>query len=508
LSSSKEQLFALIPQWIALSRDRQIDAGLTRDEALRRARRFRQLLSHGRLAPGRLKLDEDLKDVLHALVALVTEIEPLAGEAIAQEANAVSILLRGISWPDDSLDEKFELIERCAVVGFRALGRNLETIKSARLALLNGEDLPVSEGTAAFSHYRFRREGQDLEETQRNLGKLFDARLSQPLTAEACWELCLASRALTNILPRAVQLCVIRLFKALDPYRATLGLFDEQDFFRGYASFLAGSASRLLGLSTEALTWLETAEAVFGSTVTPELLLAEVAAERTALEYEHKSFARAVAVSRAVGPICQRVGLWRANIKCRLVEASSLKEQERYGESLLVLEGLRRDPSLPRVPVMHANVLVKTTGVLFSLQRRADAFEVEKEALRVAQASDQPMALADLKGIIAEALRDQGMLAEAVVGYRGAIQDYEKLGMSTYVAYIRVVVAETLLAQGRVEEAQEEIRSAMPTIEKEQMVREGAAVLALLRDSSIQRRQADPNPLRELRKQLLSKAQH
>ena len=48
----------------------------------------------------------------------------------------------------------------------------------------------------------------------------------------------------------------------------------------------------------------------------------------------------------------------------------------------------------------------------------------------------------------------------------------------------------------------------MPTIEKEQRVREGAAVLALLRESSIQRRQADPNPLRELRKQLLSKVQH
>ena len=123
-------------------------------------------------------------------------------------------------------------------------------------------------------------------------------------------------------------------------------------------------------------------------------------------------------------------------------------------------------------------------------------------------AVDHGLTLADLKGTIAETLRDQGMLAEAVVGYLEAIKDYEKIGMSTYVAYIRVVVAETLLAQGRVEEAEEEIRSAMPTIEKEQMVREGAAVLALLRDSSIQRRQADPNPLRELRIQLLSKVQH
>lgn len=508
MNLSRDELLTLIPQWVALTRDRQIDSGLSREEALKNARVLRHRLDEGLLEPGGLKTDESLKDVLHGLVQLVTQIEPRPGRALAHEATAVWALLRSLPWRDDVLDEKFELIEWCAVAGLEAYGRDLVTIKSVRRAFLNGEELPVSTQAGTSQRSESRLEGPSLEATQRNLEAFFDDRLVGQLTAESCWDLCLAIRAFRNTLPRVVQQSAIRLFKALDPCRVTVGYFDEQDFFRGYASFLAGSTSRILGFSTEAHAWLETAEAIFGTTLTPELLLPEVAAERTAMEYEHKNFMRALATSRAVGPICERAGLWRANVKCRVVEAASLKEQEHFGEALLVFEDLRRDRNLAKEPAMHATVLVKSTGILFSLKRRAEALEAQTEALRVLQSSNQPMALADLKGTIAETLRDQGMLAEAVVGYREAIKDYEKIGMSTYVAYVRVVVAETLLAQGRVEEAEEEIRSAMPTIEKEQMVREGAAVLALLRESSIQRRQADPNPLRELRIQLLSKVQH
>jgi hypothetical protein len=508
LNLSRDELLALIPQWVALSRDRQIDPGLSREEALKRARLLRRRLDQGQLEPGGLKADESLKDVLHGLVQLVTQIEPRPGRALGEEATAVWAFLRGLPWRDDLLDERFELIERCAIAGLEAFGRDLVTIKSVRRAFLNGEELPVSARAGTSQRSDFRLEGPSLEATQQNLEAFFDDRLVGQLTAESCWDLCLAIRVFRNTQPRVVQQSAIRVFKALDPSRVTVGCFDEQDFFRGYASYLAGCTSRLLGLSTEEHAWMDTAEAIFGTTLTPELLLPEVAAERTAMEYEHKNFVRALAAARAVGPICERAGLWRANVKCRVVEASSLKEQEHFGEALLVFEDLRRDRNLAKEPSMHSTVLVRITAVLFTLKRRVEALEAEKEALRVVQSSNQPMALADLKGTIAENLRDEGMLGEAVIGYREAIKDYEKIGMSIYVAYIRVVVAETLLAQGRVEEAEEEIRLAMPTIEKEQMIREGAAVLALLRDSSIQRRQADPNPLRELRKQLLSKVQH
>jgi len=61
-----------------------------------------------------------------------------------------------------------------------------------------------------------------------------------------------------------------------------------------------------------------------------------------------------------------------------------------------------------------------------------------------------------------------------------------------------------LLETGRTAEAELEIRAALPTIEREKMVPEGFAAIAILNES-VRQRKANPKALGELRQYLQSK---
>jgi hypothetical protein len=130
-----------------------------------------------------------------------------------------------------------------------------------------------------------------------------------------------------------------------------------------------------------------------------------------------------------------------------------------------------------------------------------EADRVLQDAAAFLSTTDAPIFRADLKIVTAEALRDRGRWEEAVIAYRAGIDDYERLGMTALLAYNRIVLAESLIVLGRHKEAEKEIREALPTIEEQEMVREGLAAVGLLKES-IKRRKADPNALRELREHL------
>jgi tetratricopeptide (TPR) repeat protein len=494
VSLSDAELISVIPDWFAVTKGQDVNLGLSREEAVRRARLLRRLIEEGEVRPQQVVVDEELKDVFHALLALMSQ-GAQGGSALAQEANRLYLVIRDLPWPDDILGEQQALLKQCAEIGLQALEQSLSELEDLRRAFLNGDN----PSTLAMGC---------LEVTERDVVSFCQTRLDVTLETNIVWQLCDVFRTFRNTLPRAVERFAARTYERLSNSQEPVGLFDQMDFFLGYSAYLAASTSRILGSYDESLAWLERAEAKFSKTLMPALLLAEIAAERTALEYDRKDYVKTARIARTVRLVCERVGLWRATLKCRVVEASVLKEQQRFGDSLAIFGEIRSDARLRNYPALHAAVLVKSMNVLLALKRRSEAVDLQREALRVAQESNQPMAIADLKAVIGEALRDQGLLAEAATAYRQSIDDYARIGMSTYEAYVRVVLAETLLAMSQFQEAEKEILAAMPTIEKEQMVREGAAALKLLRDCGERRRMADPTSLRELRRLLQKRSHH
>src|SRR5262249_34846894 len=121
------------------------------------------------------------------------------------------------------------------------------------------------------------------------------------------------------------------------------------------------------------------------------------------------------------------------------------------------------------------------------------------------QSANRPLALADLKWVIGETFRAQGKHTQALESLLSAKQDFEGLGMSTYVAYLCLAIADTFLTLHRDREAEVEILAALPTIEEQKMVPEGLAAIALLRES-VRRRKTDPQALRQLRERLQPKS--
>lgn len=198
---------------------------------------------------------------------------------------------------------------------------------------------------------------------------------------------------------------------------------------------------------------------------------------------------------------CESSGARRAAFKCRLVEGICLNSQERFGKALAVLQALRHDLRSSGEKELLGTTLVNLINILYVLKRRSEARELQREALELLTTTRLPIATAHLKAVVGEFLRDETRLSEAAAAYRHSIADYGRIGMSAQVAYVRVILAETLLALGRTEEAEREILAALPTIERESMVREGLAAVALLKES-VRRRKADPEALRRLREHL------
>jgi hypothetical protein len=134
------------------------------------------------------------------------------------------------------------------------------------------------------------------------------------------------------------------------------------------------------------------------------------------------------------------------------------------------------------------NGLAKTSQLLAEARR-----ELERAAV--------PWALAHHQGIIAELLRDEGFYDAAIEAYDCAVQQHLSLKMEGQAAYLRVIMAETLLLTGRESEAQAQIIAALPVLDRERVVPDAVAAVTLFRDS-VQRKQADPDALRNLRLQI------
>jgi len=281
-----------------------------------------------------------------------------------------------------------------------------------------------------------------------------------------------------------------------------VGLFDEQEFFAGEFGLLAGVSFRLLGRREETERWLDRAEASFRHTVSPAAHLARVSYARLTLKYDMRRHEDVLELLPSTARTFEKLGMDAELSKCRFLEAMSLKELGRIGEAAERLHAIgsaaQADPAIQGMALVNL-------GDLRSSEGRFDvALGLYRDALPFLKTARRLVALADLKAALGETLRRMGQYASALEAYRESARDYLTLGMAARTAYLQVVVAETLLETGRTAEAELEIRAALPTIEREKMVPEGFAAIAILNES-VRQRKANPKALGELRQYLQSK---
>lgn len=284
-----------------------------------------------------------------------------------------------------------------------------------------------------------------------------------------------------------------------------LGVFDDRNYVLGELAHLRAGATRFLGRRDEAELWLCRAEAAFLHIVNPSPSLAQVSYTRLALRYDMGRYQEVLELLPSLSSSFDSLGMHRDLAKSRLFNAMTLKVLGRPGEALTVLESLASDPLVAGDKELYGRILVDLGDSYHLESRYTDAMTTYQKALPLLQAAAQPMALGDLRAVVAATYRSLGRLEEAAEAYSQAKATFASLEMSANVAYMSVLRAEVLLALSRNREAEMELIGALPTIERERMVPEGFAAVALLKES-VRRRQTDPSALQELRKHLEAKS--
>lgn len=296
----------------------------------------------------------------------------------------------------------------------------------------------------------------------------------------------------------------VALYRCIASSNSTLGAFDERDYFLGETALLASIACRVLGKRSEAELWLDRAEAGFRHTVNPTPVLANVTYQRLALRCEMGRYDEVCELAPMLAKSFAKLNMLREQAKCVFLEGVALKESGRHECATVRFEWLLKANIEARDPGLVGLALVNLADMHAAEGRDDAAAASYTEALPLLKAANRPASIAHLKNAIAENLRRRGRLADAIKAYGASAADYEALGMSTWVAYIRVVLAQTFLEAGQPREAEWQILAALPTIEEQKMAPEGFAAMALLRES-IRQRKTDPKALLELREYLQAK---
>jgi len=454
-----------IENWLARTRDVEILIGCDEERVAVKARELRDAILKGGIAPETLTVDEDLKEALSALVFLLAKAGGTGGEKLAQ-ANAIYQFIYRLSWTADPLDEKRDLLLECADIGWGAIGLSVADVTRQRLA-------------------------GDVREVPQS-----------KTDPDPVWMLLsVVSRLKTHreVSPTTVRKAAEALYCRVISSSRSFGLFDDREYCLGETALLAGHTSRLLGRRDESELWLDRADACFRHIVNATPLLANVSYARLALCYDRGQYDRILEHLPSLTWSYEKLGMRSELLKCRFLEALTLKAAGRGADARICLDKLSLEADLGQEPVLAARVLVTFGEELSAEGNHRQALASFRRALPLA--SEQPISTAYLKCAIGESLRNQGLLQDSVQAYGEAIRAYSALEMQSWVSYIRVIVSEVLIALNRNREAESEILAALPTIEEQRMVPEGFAAVALLKES-VRRRKTDPNALRELREHL------
>ena len=286
-------------------------------------------------------------------------------------------------------------------------------------------------------------------------------------------------------------------YRYLEAPARKIGEFDEREYFLGELALLAGGAARILFRREDARRWLDRSESNFVRVANAAIHFARLAYQRLALATEERRFDEVVELAPVWHQNCLRLGLAEEAVKCRFLEALARWESGEaeagiatFAEILAESESL----NLPRLAAQAANNLAH----FHSARGEIDAaLGYSRRALPYLQETNSRVHLAKLRWSIGDLLRAQEKRGEAIDTYRQSLRDCEEIGLRGDVAAIHLVLADVLLDSGQQAQAEWEIRAALPIIEEENMVPEGFAAFALLRES-LRRRKIDREALRSL----------
>jgi len=280
---------------------------------------------------------------------------------------------------------------------------------------------------------------------------------------------------------------------------ASVGVFDERDYFLGEAALLAGNTARHCERFDVAEHWFDLSDSAFRHTVNPAPLLVRVMHARLALRYDMRRYPEVLALLPTVMAEYDRLGMASDAAKAKFLEAVTRKEVGDIDRAFVGFLSLRN--SFAEEPNFRSLVLANIAEEYGNRDNHEEAMAAYQEALELTKQTGDAVASVHLKATIGEAYRVKGRHAEAIGFLRAATQEAAEIGMHARLAYLRVLLAESLLAAGRNREAEWEILTALPVIEEQKMVAEGFAAVAILRES-VSKRALDGPALAQLRQKL------
>jgi tetratricopeptide (TPR) repeat protein len=431
--------------------------------------------------------DPDRADEMHAMCRLVAR-EDGPSEGILRLITLFYESAQQMSWPDDMLGERAELLARLSYLAWLHANRWSSFDEAEAWERIAVDQTLRQEMVRGFLAIPARSRSEDLN-------RRF---LSDPVVLLA---VCARLKSVVETSPlRGVEEAILT-YGWLNRNRHVLEPGEESEVFLAELAWIAAVGNKHCGRYRESQAWLDRLEQGSDGIAGTERVRARAGYVRLAVLHELRSYQEVIAGLAELKERFTRLGMQLSFAKCCLLEAITLKEIGRDAEARVVFNALSRDPAIERERSLQGMAF---TG-LAELDGRLGLFEVAHgkilKAGQLLKESGSPLAVAHLHAVEGELLRDQGQFDRAVDSYRTGVAVYSAGGFPSHAAYLRVVLAETLMVGGHENDAVAEIVAVLPIIDEQGLVREGIAAIGLLRES-IRRKKADPNVLRELRYQL------
>jgi tetratricopeptide (TPR) repeat protein len=161
------------------------------------------------------------------------------------------------------------------------------------------------------------------------------------------------------------------------------------------------------------------------------------------------------------------LGLAEEALKCRFLEGTALREKGQFAESVEVFRDICREAETQGNVRLTAHATTSLAQCCRLLGRPEQAMEYARKALPLLNQLNNRTTLVKLRWSVANILREQGKLGEAIGAYRETLESAQTVGMRGDVAALHLVLADLMLDVGQDRQAEWEVRAALPIIDEE-----------------------------------------
>lgn len=272
-------------------------------------------------------------------------------------------------------------------------------------------------------------------------------------------------------------------YRFLEHPKRPIGIIDEREYFLGEAALIAGTACRVLSRRDEASRWFDRSEAWFRHTVNSVADWSRLSYQRLALRVEKREFDEVLELLPPLIESFEKLEMHEEALKCRFLEGVVLTEADQPSAAILSLRRIREEAEALGNDQLLATALTNLSQLHAALGEAEAALDASQRALLVWNRLGNRVGVAKVHWGVGDLLRVKGKISSALEAYRSAMNEFADIGMRGDVAALELVMADLLLDIGQDEQARQEILAALPVIDEIQMVPEGKAALALLRES-------------------------